>query len=350
MPFFVCKYYICQKYGNMKRTIYFLMIVLIALSSCDRKPLKKVQFTGAAQGTYYSITYFDEDGRDFQIEIDSLLDSFDQSVSVYQSNSIVSKVNRNEDTELDDWFTGNFELAQKISKETGGLFDITIGPVANIWGFGTFEKPSSINKTKIDSASKYTGYEKIQIVNNRIIKADPHMQLNFNAIAQGYAVDIISQLFQDKGVSIYLIDLGGEIFAKGKKTNGDKWKIGIEIPEEGAEERFYNRIVSIEDEAVATSGNYRKFYEIDGVKYAHSLNPLTGYPVRHSLLSATVIAPTSAEADAYATAFMVMGVDKTLEFAKSKPDLKVYLMFDENSEIKTAMTDNFKEYISVGSE
>lgn len=334
----------------MKRYYLLLIVISTLFVSCNQKTFKKVQFTGAAQGTYYSITYFDEDARDFQLEVDSILDAFDQSVSIYQANSIVSKVNRNEDVELDDWFIGNFELSQKISKETDGLFDITIGPIANIWGFGTFERPNSIDPNKIDSALQFVGFHKIKLQGGKIIKENPHMQLNFNAVAQGYSVDVLAAYLESNGIENYLIDVGGEIFAKGRKPNGDKWKIGIEIPEEGAEERFYNKIVSVENEAVATSGNYRKFYEIDGVKYAHSLNPKTGYPVRHSLLSATVIASTAGKADAYATAFMVMGVDKTLDFVKDTPDLKVYLMFDENGEIKTAMSDNFNAYISEGSE
>lgn len=334
----------------MKKLLYLLILVAVIVNSCTQKTLKKLQFTGSAQGTYYAVTYFDEFNRDFQNELDSILSAFDQSVSVYQSGSIVSKVNRNEMVELDDWFVGNFELSQRISRETNGSFDMTIGPVANVWGFGTFEKPDSIDEAKIDSAGQFVGYQKIRIEDGIIKKDDDHIQLNFNAIAQGYAVDVLGEFLENEGIENYLIDLGGEILGKGLKPNGEKWKIGIEIPEEGAEERFYNRIVSIQDEAVATSGNYRKFYEVDGVKYAHSLDPKTGYPVRHSLLSTTVIAASSAEADAYATAFMIMGVEKTLKFVEQRNDLKVYLMFDEGGEIKTAMSKNFEPYISVGAE
>jgi len=330
----------------MKKNIYLITIAVFILSSCVQKSLKKIQFTGTAQGTYYSITYFDQERRNLQLDIDSILDAFDQSVSVYKPNSIVSKVNRNEAVELDDWFIENFKLSQRISEETDGLFDITIGPIANIWGFGTFEKPDSIDPYKIDSAQQFVGFHKIKLQAGKIIKENPHMQLNFNAVAQGYSVDVLAAYLESKGIENYLIDVGGEIFAKGRKPNGDLWKIGIEIPEEGSEERFYNKVVSVENEAVATSGNYRKFYEIDGVKYAHSLNPKTGYPVRHSILSATVIAPNTAEADAYATAFMVMGVERTLEFVKNKPELKVYLMYDKDGEIKTVASENFKPYIN----
>lgn len=350
MPFFYAQMLSLRKIYDMKRCLFLLFITLFIFSSCNQKSLKKVHFTGVAQGTYYSIAYYDVMGRDFQDDIDSILTAFDQSVSVYQPNSIVSKVNRNEDVELDDWFIQNFKLSQQISEASDGLFDITIGPLANVWGFGTFDQPGSIDKSRIDSAKQFVGFHRMRLENSKIIKDDEHMQLNFNAIAQGYAVDVLADFIDEQGIDDYLIDLGGEIFAKGEKPNGDKWKIGIEIPEDGAEERFYNRIVSIQNEAVATSGNYRKYYEIDGIKYAHTLNPKTGYPVKHSLLSTTVIGPSAAIADAYATAFMVMGKEKTLEFVKNKSEIKVYLMFDEEGKIKSTMSKNFEPYLSVGSE
>jgi len=237
-----------------------------------------------------------------------------------------------------------------VSAEANGSFDITIAPIANIWGFGTFEKPDSVDSHLIDSLKTLVDYRKVKMEDGKIIKENPAMQLNFNAVAQGYSVDVLGKFFEEKGIHQYIIDVGGEILTGDKKPNGDLWKVGIEIPEEDSENRFYNRVVVLQDEAVATSGNYRKFYVIDGVKYAHSLDPKTGYPVQHSLLSSTVIAPTAGEADAYATAFMVMGVEKTLEFVKNHPQIKVYLMFDEKGEVKIAMSDNFKAYLKKESE
>ena len=328
------------------KNLLILLLLAVGFLSCDTVPPKKVSFNGFAQGTYYSITYFDIAARDLQFEIDSVLDAFDQSVSIYKPNSIVSKVNRNETVVvLDDWFIGNFELSQKISEETYGSFDITIGPIARIWGFGAFQKPDSIKPVLIDSLKQFVDYRKVRIENDGVVKDNPNILLNFNAIAQGYSVDVLAEFFENKGIENYLIDIGGEIFAKGEKPSGDSWKIGIEIPEENAEDRFYNKIIELKDEAVATSGNYRKFYELDGIKYAHSLNPKTGYPVKHSLLSTTVIAANAAAADAYATAFMVMGVEKTLEFSEKYPNIKVYLMYDEQGEIKTAMSSNFEAYL-----
>lgn len=328
-----------------KSWLFLSSVILLFLFGCQQKSLEKVHFVGEAQGTYYAATYFEENGINYQRAFDSILKAFDQSVSVYQPNSIVSKINRNEEVELDDWFIDNFNLSQRISAETGGSFDITIAPIANVWGFGTYEKPDSVNHVLIDSLKQYVDYRNVKIENGSLIKAHPSIKLNFNAVAQGFAVDVLSSFLIEKGVEVFLIDIGGEIYAKGEKPNGDAWKVGIEVPKDSAEDRTYNSIVSLTDESVVTSGNYRKYYVLDGLKYAHSLNPKTGYPVNHSLLSVTVIASKSADADAYATAFMVMGVDKTLDFVKSHPELKVYLMFDEEGSIKTAMSEGFEEYI-----
>lgn len=328
------------------KNILALLLLAMGLFSCQQKSLERIHLLGEAQGTYYSIVYYDAEGRDFKSEVDNLLDAFDQSVSVYQPNSIVSRVNRNDETVvLDDWFIENFKLSQKISAATNGSFDITIAPIANIWGFGTYEKPSSIDPHIIDSLQQYVDYKRVRLENARIIKQDLAIQLNYNAVAQGFSVDVLSEFLKEKGVKSFLVDVGGEIYAYGKKPDNQSWKIGIEIPEENDDNRTYNQIVKVYNEAVATSGNYRKFYEIDGVKYAHSLNPKTGYPVRHSLLSTTVIAETAAEADAYATAFMVMGVKKTLVFANTHPEIKVYLMYDDSGLIKTVMSDNFAVYL-----
>ncbi|OYT16490.1 MAG: thiamine biosynthesis protein ApbE [Bacteroidetes bacterium 4572_77] len=329
----------------VKISFWFLLIAVL-FSACESKPQKKIQLSGTAQGTYYAISYYDSQDRDFQKAIDSILSAFDQSVSVYQTNSVVSRINRNDSTVvLDEWFLGNFNLAQQIAQETNGSFDITIAPIANIWGFGTFEKPDSINPQLIDSLKQYVDYRKVKLLNQQLQKENPAIQLNFNAIAQGYAVDVLADYLTSQQISNYLIDIGGEIVAKGQKPNGDKWKIGLEIPEDDAQNRTYNSIIVLEDKAVATSGNYRKFYVIDGVKYAHSLNPKTAYPVQHSLLSATVIAPNAAQADAYATAFMVMGVEKALAFVNAKPNLQAYFVFEKDGALQISMSEGFEAYL-----
>lgn len=322
--------------------ILALSSIGLFLFSCSPKN-EKIQLMGEAQGTYYSIVYFDDSDRDLKVQIDSILDAFDQSVSVYQPNSIASKVNRNEDVLLDDWFLNNFEEAIRIAELTDGAMDITIGPLANAWGFGTFDQPDKIDPALIDSLKQFVDYRLVYVQEGRLVKLDPRIQLNFNAIAQGNSVDVLASYFMSLGIENFLIDVGGELFAKGEKPDGEKWKVGIEKPTESStDERELQDIFALENNALATSGNYRKYYEIDGVRYAHSLDPQTGYPVQHSLLSVSVVAKTCTEADAFATAFMVMGMGKALIFIEQHPDIQAYFIyFDKDKGIQTKMTDGF---------
>ncbi len=298
---------------------------------------------GEAQGTYYSIIYFDDLNRNLKFQIDSILDAFDQSVSVYQPQSIVSKVNRNEDIMLDKWFVSNFEEAIRIANLTDGAMDITIGPLANAWGFGTFDQPDKIDPNLIDSLKQLVDYRKVSIKNNRLVKQDYRMQLNFNAIAQGNSVDVLGDYFKTLDINNFLIDVGGELLASGEKPDNEKWIIGIEKPSESAdEERELQETFALKNCALATSGNYRKYYEIDGVRYAHSLDPKTGYPIQHSLLSVSVLAKTCTDADAFATAFMVMGMEKAMVFIEQHPEIQAYFIyFDKESGTETQMTKGF---------
>ena len=305
------------------------------------------RFQGAAQGTYYDISYFDNQQRNFQKEIDSLLDAFNFSVSVYEPNSIISKINRDEtDTEADDWFITVFSKAYEVAEATDGYFDFSVGPLVNAWGFG-FSNRLHLDKNTIDSLLKLVGYRNFKLQNNRIIKAVPGAQIDFNAIAKGYAVDVVAQFIESKGVSIYLVDIGGEVIAYGRKPNGTLWKVGVEKPSEDQNSlRELKAIVEIENMAIATSGNYRRFYIEDGVRYSHTIDPFTGYPVQHSLLSVSVLAKDCMTADAYATAFMVMGVEKTIEFLKIRKDLEAFLIYSENGEeLQTWISEGFRSKI-----
>jgi len=322
--------------------ILALSSIGLFIFSCSPKN-EKIQLLGEAQGTYYSIVYFDDLSRDLKTQIDSILDAFDQSVSVYQPQSIASKVNRNEDVLLDDWYLNNFNEAIRIAELTDGAMDITIGPLANIWGFGTFDQPDKIDRDLIDSLKLLVDYRLVSVKDGRLLKQDLRIQLNFNAIAQGNSVDVLGDYFQSLGIENYLIDVGGELFAKGEKPDGEKWKVGIEKPTESStEERELIETFALKNTALATSGNYRKYYEIDGLRYAHSLNPKTGYPVQHSLLSVSVVAKTCTEADAYATAFMVMGMEKALDFIEQHPEIQAYFIyFDKEEGILTQMSEGF---------
>lgn len=310
---------------------------------------EKIHLLGEAQGTYYSIIYFDDFNRNLKVQVDSILDAFDQSVSVYQPQSIVSKVNRNEVVLLDEWFLNNFEEAIRIAELTDGAMDITIGPLANAWGFGTFDKPEKIDPVLIDSLKQLVDYRAVSVQSGRLVKQDPRMLLNFNAIAQGNSVDVLGDYFISLGISDFLIDVGGELLANGEKLNGEKWIVGVEKPAESATaERELQETFALKNKALATSGNYRKYYEIDGVRYAHSLDPKTGYPVQHSLLSVSVLAKTCTEADAFATAFMVMGREKALAFILQHPEIQAYFIyFNKDNGIETQMSDGFMDALEM---
>ena len=324
--------------------IFSIGFFFLACSS----PKERIQILGEAQGTYYSIIYFDDANRNLKIQIDSILDAFDQSVSVYQSQSIVSKVNRNEDVILDKWFLNNFEAAIRVAELTDGAMDITIAPIANAWGFGTFAQPEKINPLLIDSLKQLVDYRAVSVQNGKLVKKDPRIQLNFNAIAQGNSVDVLGDYFSSIGIKNFLIDVGGELLASGEKPDGKKWLVGIEKPSESSvEERELQQTFMLKDKALATSGNYRKYYEIDGIRYAHSLNPKTGYPVQHSLLSVSVLAENCTDADAFATAFMVMGKEKALEFIEQHPEIQAYFIyFDKDKGITTQMSNGFLEALN----
>ncbi len=332
----------------MKRLL-FISALLLTLYSCNRKAdLKPIKFEGEAQGTYYSIAYFDTENRNLQKEVDSILNAFDLVASVYVENSMVSKINRNEDVEVNEMFIELFNLSEEISKSTNGAFDVTIGPIINAWGFGS-TKQDSISEEKLNYLKTICGFEKIKIVNKRVVKDNPEMILNYNAIAQGFSVDILGRYFDSKGIENYLIDVGGEIIAKGTKPNKELWKVGIEKPAENQyDERKLFSTIEISDRAITTSGNYRKFYIKDGVKISHTIDPETAHPVTHNLLSATVLAKTAGIADAYATAFMVMGKDKAIEFIKMHPEKKLsaYFIFsDETGTLKSFATDDLAKIV-----
>jgi thiamine biosynthesis lipoprotein len=306
-----------------------------------------IKLTGQTQGTYYAITYFDKDARNFQPEVDSMLNDFDQSVSLWVPNSVISKINNEEGVvEPDEIFKTLFTMSKKVYTQSGGTFDPTVGPLVNAWGFG-FTDRQKVDRQMIDSLLLFVGFDKVKMENNKIIKSDPRIKFDFNAIAQGYAVDLIGKFLDEKNISNYLIDIGGEVLAVGKKSNGEFWKVGIEKPADNANYGDdLQAVVNLKDRALATSGNYRKFYEENGTRYSHTIDPASGYPVQHSLLSASVLAVDCASADAFATVFMVMGLEKSKAFLNDHSDLDAYFIFtDENGELSNYFTEGFKSLI-----
>jgi thiamine biosynthesis lipoprotein len=326
--------------------IWFSSIVFSVLYSCHQDIPRLVKFTGETQGTYYAVTYFSSDGKSYQTEVDSILKVVDQSVSMWAPNSLLSRINRNETGVIPDVIlTDLVKRSGEIFEETGGAFDPTVGPLVNAWGFG-FSGKMKMDQHIVDSLLPLVGYQKITL-DRSIQKSDPRIQLDFNAIAQGYSVDLIGHFLEEKGIKNYLVDIGGEVTGKGIKPEGENWKVGIEKPTDNASYgQGLKAIVRLHNRALATSGNYRKFYEENGIRYSHTIDPETGYPVKHSLLSVTVLAENCTDADAYATAFMVMGLEKSKEFLKSRNDLQGYFIFnDEGGTLQTYSTDKFREII-----
>ncbi|MDR2292781.1 MAG: FAD:protein FMN transferase [Prevotellaceae bacterium] len=326
-----------------KLSFLFILLIFISTSCNNNKEKEYTSISGKALGTFYNITCFDENNRKLQAKIDSVLDRFNMSLSAYNPNSIISKVNQNIDTEMDDYFKNVFYAAKYFYEITDGAFDISASPLFSAWGFG-FGNKEKITSELIDSLKLFTGMEKITLLDGKIIKSDPRVNINANALAKGYAVDVVADFLLSQKIENFLIEIGGEIVVKGKNQNSEKWKIGIDKPCDGnfnAGETLI-KIIELTDRAIATSGNYRQFYTDNGKKYAHTIDPITGYPVQHSLLSATVIAADCMSADAVATSLMVMGIEKAKNFLDMHPEYQAYLIYEENDEYReySNITDN----------
>ncbi len=331
--------------------MYKIAIPLVSfflLINCSRVQQNTVLISGEAQGTTYHITYITETEISYKDQVDSIFHVIDLSMSAYIPASIISRINQH-DTNIvvDQHFVNVFNKAQEVSEKTNGLFDITVGPVINAWGFG-FSKKERVDSALIDSLLMNVGYSLVHIANNKLIKKKPGVMLDFNAIAQGYTVDVLAVFLEEKNIHDYIIELGGEVKAKGKKINNEYWTIGIDQPNESEMEgRPLKAAIQLQNQSLATSGNYRKFYTENGQKYSHIIDPHTGYPAKNNLLSASVIAPDCMTADAYATAFMVMGLEKSKQFLQQHPDLQieVYFIYDENGQWKTFTSENLKKWV-----
>lgn len=324
--------------------IIVCFMAMVACVSCN-KP-QKVVLQGLAQGSYYAVTYYDEQGRNFQHEIDSIFHAVDMSVNLWVDSSIISKINRNEEVVLDQIFIDNFNIAQEAAKLSDGYFDPTVSPIVAAWGF-SYKVGDSITPQLIDSLKQWVDYRKVRIENGKVIKENPTMTLDFNAIAQGYTSDLIAAFLESRGIKSYLVDTGGEIMAKGEKNNGKPWIVGIEKPAENMDsEQVVQTRIALHDKGLVTSGSTRKYVERNGKRYSHSINPKTGYPVEHNVLSVTVLAENSVWADALASICMVMGLEQSLPLIESLEGVEVYYIFvNEQNELETFATIGFKELI-----
>lgn len=321
----------------------------LLIMGCSNNPKpQKISFAGETQGTYYAVTYYDTEDKGLQPKIDSLLKAFDQSVSLWVSNSLISRINEGDSTAIpDEVFKFNFLLSKEISQKTNGYFDCTISPLVEAWGF-SFKEKIKLDKVRIDSLRTLVDFRNVKLVDGKVVKTDPRIRFDFNAIAQGYTSDLVADFLNSLNINQYIIDIGGEVFARGTKPDGSKWRVGIERPKmNNTETRSVQQVVTLENKGLATSGSYRKYYEEDGKRYSHAIDPKTGHPVTHNLLSVTVLANTAAEADAYATAFLVMGLEKSLNLLEQMDDLEAYFIsWNADNTFETTSTPGMRKYFT----
>lgn len=300
---------------------------------------------GKIFGTYYNITYQSSDN--LQEDIDKALKSVDNSLSMFNENSTLARLNRNEKVVIDDNLLYLFPRAIKVSEATDGAFDITVAPLVNAWGFG-FKKEQWPTDTEIDSLKNLVGYKKVHLNDRTITKDNPNTMIDLSAIAKGYGSDMVAKALDKAKVQNYMVEIGGEVVVKGKNDKGQDWRIGIAKPSDDSkiQQNGYQCILSISDCAAATSGNYRNFFYKDGVKYAHTIDPRTGHPVQQNIISSTVIASHCYEADAFATSFMVVGLDKAKDILSKQKQLNAYLIYiNKEGKLDVWMTEGMKKYI-----
>ena len=302
--------------------------------------------SGYIFGTSYNITY--QCAEDHKADIEKALNEVDASLSPFNDTSIITHVNRNEDVVLDKLFLDVFRLAQKINEDTEGAFDITVAPMVNAWGFG-FKNGVNPDEKVIDSLRQVVGFQKVRLDGDKIVKTDPRVMLDCSAIAKGYGVDVVANLLRKFGIKNFMVEIGGEVVTSGVNRERMPWRIGVTKPTDDSLSinNELQTVINVTDKAMATSGNYRNFYYKGGRKYAHTIDPKTGHPVQHSILSATVIADDCATADAYATSFMVLGLEKSKKVLERHPEMMVYFIYsDEKGQNQVWFSPALKDKIA----
>ena len=309
--------------------LFILVVLVVAGIAVGRKNADYQHDSGLVFGTSYNITYQSNDN--LKPEIEKTLAEVDTSLSPFNEKSVITHVNKNEAVTLDDHFITVFRLSSEIYKDTEGAFDITVAPLVNAWGFG-FKNGITPDCHAIDSLMQFVGFDKVKLQDGKIIKTDDRLMLDCSAIAKGYGVDAVARLLKSKGIDNYMVEIGGEIVASGENPKGAPWRIGVTKPDDDSVSvsNEIQGIINISNRAMATSGNYRNFYYKGGKKYAHTIDPKTGCPVQHSILSATVVSDECAKADAYATAFMVMGLDKAKAVLARHKDMMAYFIYSDD--------------------
>lgn len=329
-----------------------LLVFLLSLTlfSCNSGGEASRSAVGEALGTTYSITYFSSDDLDLKPALDSIFERVNQSMSTYRETSDISRMNRGEDVQVDTLFRNVFTLSEEVNRKSGGYFDPTVGNLVNFYGFGPEKPVKEVGSATLDSLMQYVGIGKIRIsAEGKVTKSAAEVFLDFNAIAKGYTVDLIGHYLDSRNVNNYLVELGGELLAKGENREKDAaWLVGIDDPEQSEVERTLTAGVKLVNRAMATSGNYRK-NRIDnetGKMYVHTVNPLTGKAEKSDVLSASVLAENCALADAYATTFMAMGLEASKKLLEELDGVDAFLIYArEDGSIEKYATEGFREVL-----
>lgn len=326
--------------------LVFAVSIFIIIIGCNHR-VNYIKEEGEVFGTFFHIIYESEDTLTY--EIHNVLDEVNQSLSMYNKTSIISRFNQNDSSLiLDKHFLKVLSKGFEISNNTKGAFDMTVAPLVNIWGFG-FSKKETVTKYKVDSILKFVGFDKIRLVNEMFVKQDTRTMIDASAIAKGYGVDVVADMFDANGINNYLVEIGGEIRVKGINEKGNVWSIAIDKPVDDPfiNEREFQEVLHFSDGALASSGNYRNFYYENGIKYAHTINPKTGYPVQNEVLATSVIAYDCMTADAYATSFMVLGLEEAMRIVNANKELEAYFICrGKNDEFDIYYSSGFEKFIS----
>jgi thiamine biosynthesis lipoprotein len=353
--------------SNARKNIIYSIVLLIAimlvyswrnrdqskttLTETKEVEAGKMTLSGPTMGTTYNITYLDKENRDLQESVDSLLKVFNLDLSTYIPESELSKFNAGDTLDYSlPYLYPVLKASKKIYENTNGAFDPTVGPLVNIWGFGPYG-PELKDSVDIKELLKNVGFTKVDFDEKQVRKKLHGIYLDFSAIAKGYGSDVVASYLSSKGIENFLVEIGGEVMARGVNDKGELWKLGINRPEETANPTDLIGIIALQDRGMATSGNYRNYYVRDSVRISHTINPATGYPVQHSLLSATVVAKDCMTADAYATAMMVLGKDEAIALDERLEEIEVFLIYDDGTgNFDTYISESLKPYLSFLSE
>jgi len=344
-------------FSIVKKNIILLICIVVAIVTVcigrnhqqEEGPLDdwhKIQ--GSVFHTYYHITY--KGPIDYSRQIDSLFKEFDASVSMFNDTSIITRMNRNEEVKANHYLREVLRKAEYVSRKTDGAFDITVAPLVNLWGFG-FKNSDNVTPQAVDSILQFVGYQTISLDEDGYLhKQDPRTILDASSIAKGYMSDVIAEFFEHQGIKNYMVEIGGEIALNGANPKGRPWTVGISKPVQDSlqQDHGFQEYLHMNEGGLATSGNYRNFYEKGGKRYAHTIDPHTGYPIQKDVLSATVISVDCMTADAFATAFMVLGKEKALEVMANEPLVEGYLIIPstkDSTQLEVVYSPGFKKYI-----